>query len=351
MIVFLCNESPWPVRSGGRVRMDGLIGALRRDHEVQVLVARRHGTDEVGPEAVALPPSNRSKLGTLAGPGPRLGRGLLEPAHHPFLVRQCAGADAVVVSQSYLAAELPQLPAPVVVDFQNLETQRQASIGGLVGRAEALKAARWEPRVAGRAAGAVCVDEADADVVRRWGARQVVVVPNVAAVPVSLPSPVVGTVLAVGDWRYGPNAQGLAWLAREVLPLLDGKVVLAGRGSEAYGGLGFVDDVTPLYDDAAVVVGPVARGAGTQLKVVEALTRGRVVVTTAYGARSVPPAAAAGCIVADGPVAMVHEIALLVGDPVERHRREALLRQAAIPRTWDAAAAPLRAMLAEVLGG
>ncbi|MGZ6793433.1 MAG: glycosyltransferase family 4 protein [Mycobacteriales bacterium] len=349
MIVFLANESPWPAVNGGRSRMAGLVAALRRRYDVEVVVARRGAAEAEG--ALALPAARRSRVGALAGAGPRLGRGLLDRPAQDALARACAEADAVVVSHSYLAAELPPLDAPVVVDLQNLETERQASAGGWLGALEAAKARRWEPAVVASAAAVVCVDEADAQVARAWGGRRVVVVPNVAPVPACGPSPDAGPVLALADWTYGPNAEGLALLVEQVQPLLAAELVLAGRGSEAHGGLGFVPDPTPLYERSAVVVSPVRRGAGTQLKVVEALTRGRVVVTTGYGARSVPAGAQDGCVVADGAPALAAALDRLVADPAERHRRERALAAAALPRDWAAAAAPLLTALAEVLGG
>jgi glycosyltransferase involved in cell wall biosynthesis len=155
----------------------------------------------------------------------------------------------------------------------------------------------------------------------------------------------------VADWRYGPNAEGLRFLVEQVAPRLDRQLVLAGRGSEVVGGLGFVEDLDPLYDAAALVVSPVVRGAGTQLKVIEALTRGRVVVSTSYGMRSVPQVAQDGCVVADGSTDMSRAVMRLVDDVDDRHRREAHLRAAAIPRSWSEATAGLPRLISEVRRG
>jgi glycosyltransferase involved in cell wall biosynthesis len=43
-------------------------------------------------------------------------------------------------------------------------------------------------------------------------------------------------------------------------------------------------DLTPLYADAAVVVAPVRTGGGTRIKVLEALARGRALVSTSFAA-------------------------------------------------------------------
>jgi len=348
VIVLLANESPWPSRNGGRVRMAGLVTALRRIDEVTVLVARRHASDAVAEGCEPLPVSLRSRVSAVLARGPRLGRGLLGEEAVQRVREACEGARALVVSHSYLAAGLPELDVPVVVDFPNLEVERQRA-NGLVGRLESWKAGHWEPRVAARAAIRVCVDEEDAAVLRGWSPGETVVVPNVVEAPVSPASPASGYALAVADWAYGPNAEALAWLRTQVQPRLTSELVLAGRGSEDVpGGLGFVDDLTAVYDGAAVVVCPVRSGAGTQLKIVEALGRGRVVVTTAYGLRSVPPGASSAVLVADSGEETARVVDELVRDPERRHGLERSLGAAAFPRTWADASAPLLKALATV---
>ena len=341
MILFVAGESPWPTHNGGRARMAGLIGALRAEAPVTVAVATGRRSPEPPPDVHALPRCGRSRMAAVAGAGPFLGRGLLDPAARDALAELARTADAVVVSHSYLAAELPALAAPVVVDLPNLEVHRQHSTGGLLGRVEALKANRWEPRVARAAAVCVCVDDADAETVTDWGAPSVVVVPNVVESRPCPPSPTDGHVLAVADWAYGPNAESARQLLRVVWPAVERRVpgarlLLVGRGSEDFGGVGFVDDLDALYRAAAAVVAPATSGGGTQHKVVDAVARGRVVVTTAYGARSLPPGSAAACHVGDLVDGLVHSLA----DVADRHRREDVLRAVALPG-WRAAAAPL----------
>lgn len=339
MIGFLANESPWPVHNGGRARMAGLIEALQ---PARVLVAQGRCASGEVPGALRLPAARRSRPATVLGPGPRLGRGLLDDTAVRVLRREADDLGALVVSHSYLAPALAGLSLPLVVDFPNLEVDRQAVSRGALARLEAWKARRWEPEVARRAVLCVAVDDRDAAALRAWGAREVVVVPNVVEAPQSPPSAEQGYALLVADWRYGPNADALRWFTDEVAPHLRCPVVLAGRGSERVpGGLGFVPDLGPLYDAAAVVVSPIRSGAGTQVKVVEALARGRVVVTTPYGLRSVPEGARVGVEVAQTAVGMAAAVDRLVADQGERALREHALRGARFARSWAQVAAPL----------
>lgn len=324
--------------------MAGLVSALSREHDVDVVVVRGPAADEVDARARALPVARRSRATCVLSPRPFLGNRLLDRRGVRELLDRASSSDLLLVSHSYLACAVVGSGVRVVVDLQNLETCRQVSMGGALGRWEGLKARRWEPRVVRAAEAVVAVSDADAEVARSWGARRVVVVPNVAEVPLSAPSPTEGYALAVADWTYGPNARGLS-LLRELLPRFGERLVLAGKGSEAAGGLGFVDDLQALYDGAALVVSPVVSGAGTQLKVIEALTRGRVVVTTPYGAASRPSEVPEDGLVAIEVQRLGDEVNRLLASPEERHRREQLLAAAPLPRSWAAAATPLMELI------
>ncbi len=118
--------------------------------------------------------------------------------------------------------------------------------------------------------------------------------------PAASPQPAIpNTLLFVGTLGYGPNIDAIRWFATEILPLIwernaDVRFTVAG-----YGSAGSVADVlrdercavhesppdlAPLYDAAAVVVTPVRIGGGTRIKILEALGRGRAVVSTCFAA-------------------------------------------------------------------
>jgi glycosyltransferase involved in cell wall biosynthesis len=119
------------------------------------------------------------------------------------------------------------------------------------------------------------------------------------------PSPGVdGRALLVANYGYGPNARGAMWLLREVWPLVrhqrpaatlwlvGGRVpddlaqlATASPGVEV---TGLVGDIRPLLRHAAVVVAPLLEGAGTRLKIVEAWSQGKAVVTTSKGVQGLP---------------------------------------------------------------
>jgi glycosyltransferase involved in cell wall biosynthesis len=113
-------------------------------------------------------------------------------------------------------------------------------------------------------------------------------------------------VLYVGSFRHLPNILGFQKLCREVMPRVWQRIpnarlrVVAGPRHEYFWSTlakkgesidsdpriemqGFVEDLRPLYSRAAVVVAPLEVSAGTNIKVLEAMACGKVVVTTRAG--------------------------------------------------------------------
>jgi glycosyltransferase involved in cell wall biosynthesis len=110
---------------------------------------------------------------------------------------------------------------------------------------------------------------------------------------------VAGEILYVGSFRHLPNLLGFEKLEREVMPRIWARFpearlrVVAGPRHEQFWKKraldqriemhGFVEDLRPLYGEAAVVVVPLEVSAGTNIKVLEAMACGKPVVTTAVG--------------------------------------------------------------------
>ena len=143
------------------------------------------------------------------------------------------------------------------------------------------------------------------------------------------------TVLFVGNFTHLPNRDAALWLATEIMPALRARqpgarlrIVgtvpprevreLAGPGVEV---IADAPSVEPHLAAAAVVMAPVRSGGGMRLKVLEALARGKAVVTTSRGAEGFdvfgeePPLA-----LADDPAGIAARTAELLAD--ERQRTE-----------------------------
>ena len=368
-LLIVASESLWPPVDGGRLRTARLAEVLSERYEVVV----------VAPEGPKPPPSGLSlhplpgeappsRLVAVASLRPRLGTASLGCRRQAALVEAIARhrPRRLLFAHGYLAAvapayDLPVHELPVIVDFADLEVVRQSSLarrGSARSRAatalEAAKAHRWEPRLARSLELALASTPGDEQRLATWGARAVLV-PHGADDHDPAPSPAGGPVTMVASFDYPPNADAARFVLDEVWPRLRRaapgvRLRLVGKAAarvEVSGGFESVevvsdpDDVGPYYEEASLVLAPVVSGGGAQLKVTEALSRGRVVVATTYSARSAPGGTGDGVVVVGGAEELAAAAASLWGDVEGRRVRERVLADRRPVPTWREACAPL----------
>lgn len=128
-------------------------------------------------------------------------------------------------------------------------------------------------------------------------------------------------VLFVGGGFFG-NIEGLRWYARTVVPALRVRTLVVGRGLQALGPLpgnvelvGPVDDLSPWYAGAALVIAPILSGSGMKTKLAEALMHGKRVVGTAEAFAGYGPEVVAANHQCDDPAAFAGAITAALADP------------------------------------
>lgn len=370
-VLVVSGEALWPSSHGGRIRSARIVQELAEHMAVQVL-APVETAPPIDVPVEALPPERPLfRVSAALTPGPRLGRALLGPLRTGALLDVVARhrPRTVLFAPAYLAAATPDLGVPIVVDFHDLEVARTVSLarhGAARSRAayaiEALKARRWEPRVARRAMTATATCPADVARLAGWGVPALLV-PNGADRHGYCPSPSHGPVTFVAGFGYRPNWDAARFLLESIWPRLHraepelalrlvgrqaGELVGARRGL----GVEVVSDPPTTdgwYREASVVVAPVDAGGGAQLKVTEALARHRVVVATPFAARSAPAGAGAGVVVARDAAELADCVLRLWRDVVDRRARErALVERPPVP-TWEEGCAPLVEALADLV--
>ena len=142
-----------------------------------------------------------------------------------------------------------------------------------------------------------------------------------------IPPPDGGRLLFVGDFTWGPNAEALEFLSREVLPAVWGRIPdvrlrAVGRGTPGtprdprIETPGFVADLRSEYASADVALVPLLRGGGSPLKFVEGLAYGLPVVATAHAARLLEDGVAGrDFLAADGAAELAAGIESMLADP------------------------------------
>ncbi len=159
--------------------------------------------------------------------------------------------------------------------------------------------------------------------------------PNVVRPATAPGEPNPHSLLFIGSLDYLPNADGLLYFCRSVLPILREKassftIRVAGHGSEplarALGHqpevqmLGMIPDVTPEYAQAGVVVVPLRAGSGTRIKILEAFSFRRPVVSTTIGAEGLCVTHEKHLLIADTPEEFAAACARLMTDSDLRNR-------------------------------
>jgi glycosyltransferase involved in cell wall biosynthesis len=256
--------------------------------------------------------------------------------------------DVAVVGHDMAAAWACDLPRelPAVLTLHNLtwhwylsRARRAGHAHALVLRAEAARYRRHVLRVLPRFRTAVAVSTLEAEEVRALGARVELIPTGVdtkAMRPAPAPPPAPPHLLFTGTMSYPPNHQGIRWFADEVWPrvrqrLPEARLDVVGKdppgnvaalhgrhGIEVHG---FVPSMAPYFAQAHAVVVPILTGAGIRVKIVEAMSAGRPLVSTSLGWEGLAHLEPGRhLLVADEPEAFADAVLRLVEDGVLRER-------------------------------
>jgi GT2 family glycosyltransferase len=166
--------------------------------------------------------------------------------------------------------------------------------------------------------------------------------------------------LFIGSFAHPPNVLGLEFFLREVFPRLAGVTlhVIAGQRHRRFWDLrqenveveGFVADVRPAYQRAAVVVAPLVASAGTNIKSLEAMAMGKAIVSTEAGINGLELNRGTDVIVANTAEDMAAAITRLLDSPGERRALERNTRSTAETRYgWDAIAVEQKRLYSRLL--
>jgi polysaccharide biosynthesis protein PslH len=120
----------------------------------------------------------------------------------------------------------------------------------------------------------------------------------------------------IGSWSWKPNVEGLEWFLQEVYPHLPRHCTIhvAGRGVDWLTGKypnityrGFVKSAQAFMDEAKVMAIPTLSGGGIQIKTLDAIASGAMIVATSVAMRGIeqPPTTVA---IADTGVAFAQQL-------------------------------------------
>jgi glycosyltransferase involved in cell wall biosynthesis len=151
--------------------------------------------------------------------------------------------------------------------------------------------------------------------------------------------------LFIGSFAHLPNLLAVEFFLDQVWPLLpDGRLhIIAGARHEYFleryrdrvalnldrPGVeleGFVSDVRPAYERAAVVVAPLIASAGTNIKILEAMAMGKAIVSTPAGVNGLDLSPGEDFVLTQNAAEMAQAIEKLLAEPQARERLGAAAR-------------------------
>ncbi|MDQ3927558.1 MAG: glycosyltransferase family 4 protein, partial [Chloroflexota bacterium] len=158
-------------------------------------------------------------------------------------------------------------------------------------------------------------------------------------------------VLFVGGFAHPPNVDAALWLAREIMPLVWRDVPgahlwlvgsnppeeLRALSGERTTVTGRVPEIEPYLQRAAVVVAPLRQGGGMRLKVLQAMSACKAVVTTPLGAEGISEDGSTPLVIASSAQDLARQTVQLLADRALRAALGARAREFALVRySWDA---------------
>lgn len=383
-ILFVSAILPYPLHSGGQVRVYNLLSRLSHHHEITLVTFLRDLSDKryekelsfcekviTGYRGTAWKPGYVAR--SLLGDKPLLLTSyshtrLKEEIRHELEAFQY---DLIHIEPWYVWPSLPTANIPMVVATHNIEYEvyteyvRRLQIVPLRPGYywDVLKLCCWERRVWKYASHVVAVSEDDASVIQKSVHSEVPVsvVPN--GVDVSSfrfetkKSGGAPVFLFVGSFMWMQNCDAAQWLMKTIWPMLEkrfpGAVLrIVGRSmppklrrlvvNTRVTLLEHVENIEEEFHNADVLIAPIRIGGGTSFKILEAMACGLPVVTTTLGAKGLNVAHGRELVIANTDDKLVEAATLLVRSPkkrseIARNARKTIERDYA----WDTIAKSL----------
>lgn len=172
------------------------------------------------------------------------------------------------------------------------------------------------------------------------------------------------SVLFVGGFAHAPNVDAALWLAREIMPLVwqdapGAHLWLVGSNppeevralsGEQVTVTGRVPEIEPYLRRAAVVVAPLRQGGGMRLKVLQAMSARKAVVTTPLGAEGIAEDISSPLVIASSAQELAHRTVELLSNQSMRAELGARAREFTLIRySWESYLERLEETYAEAL--
>ncbi len=352
-ILVVSSYLPYPLDSGGHIRLFNLLTYLSKRHELTLVCEMRaHQTQddlaavrEICKDVFPVPRRKQWSAGNIAksalGGDPFLVVGhtnflMQEELKHLFATKTF---DLIHIETFYVSQNLPSPKGvPVVLVEHNIEYEVYQKFADKVTALlrpallrDVRKLQRSEEAAWGTASCVVAVSENERQVIARI-AQKTALVPN----GVSLSDfPLKGEkppgrklLLFIGNFKWLQNRDAALWLLKEVWPQLKdkgdfvlrivGKHIPENIRSFASDGVvidtNATENTSQIFREAYLLLAPIWIGGGTSYKILESMASGTPVITTPLGLAGIEAKDGESIVVANTPGEFVSRIHALVQD-------------------------------------
>lgn len=365
-ILFVAPRLPLPADTGGKIRTFNLLKQISRDHSVDLVTFsfdredERHIREfrEMGIETrlVQAPKEDTLRKAII------ILMSALPYSVSKYYSKEMAKAIAAMqAAKNYDLAHFDHIHMahyqnyfqglPCLVDEHNVEYKilercahvEKTFIKKILFGDQARKMARFEARKIAGFSACTAVSDEDGRILKHLtrGAKPVYTLPNGVDTEFFQPPghqaarpPEEDAVVFTGSMDWLPNDDAVVFFCREVLPLIweqnagvkfyivgkspsaavrelaqkDPRIIVTGR----------VDDVRTYIQRAKIFAAPIRIGGGTRLKILEAMSMRKAVVSTTVGAEGIACTKDVDIVLEDTPRAFADEVIVLLKDQQAR---------------------------------
>lgn len=306
-ILFVSAVLPYPLHSGGQIRIYNLLKRLGKKHEI-TLCAFIRNQDELQytsqfsfckyvymihrgsawqPQYIV-----KSVFGRYPFLMATYDNSAMRQLLQGLLTRE--KYDVVHIEPFYVWPSLPKIHLPIVVGEHNIEYevyQRYVRRFPLVPLrpilyADTLKLRFWEEYVWRKAAAITAVSDSDVRVIRKLNKRVYRVANGVdlSAFPFQSKKIKTDSFLYVGNFKWMENRDAAEYLERDIWPEIkkeypEAQLRIIGKERNP------VESIQDELYKTDIMIAPIRIGGGTKFKILEAMASGIPVITTTIGAQ------------------------------------------------------------------